>query len=439
MARSAPGSYPLTMARTVLFGRYRLLAPAGSGGSAQVWRAFDTKTKEEVAVKRLHPIVFADAAGRRRLEREFRALRALDEKHVVRVRDLHIKRNDGALVLDYVPGESLADRLASGAPVPAGEAVSIVSDIAAALAAAHAAGIVHRDVTPGNILLDPSDGARLTDFGIAQGGDDGATATVTADGHLVGTLRFLAPEQLRGEPATPSSDLHSLAAVAYEMLAGRPAYVATTPLALAEAQARGPARIEGVSRLLDEAVRRGLAANPADRQPTVTAFADELVAALEDAETAMWELPSAPVASAAAVAPVAPVSSGSSVSSVASVAPEEPVAADVSAAGPEAGAAAAWAPAPASPANRPQRRPVPMPLVALFALLFSAFALAAIAPGIGSPAVDVDRRSSPPAAAPAATPVVTPEPTPPPDEDDEGDKGKGNGKGNDKGKGKGDD
>jgi serine/threonine protein kinase len=271
-----PG-YHETMAKTVLFGRYRLLEPAGSGGSAEVWRALDTKTGEEVAVKRLHPIVVADETGRARLKREFQALRSLDEPHIVHVRALKIAGNEAAIILDYVPGRSLADRLAAGPPFEPAEAVAVARDIAAALTAAHAAGIVHRDVTPGNILLDPTDGARLTDFGIALGG---GAESVTATGQLMGTMRFLAPEQLRGSPATPASDLHSLAAVTYEMLAGRPAYAAITPVALAEAQDLGAAPIETISPALDAAVRQAMAPEPADRPADVATFADQLSAGL---------------------------------------------------------------------------------------------------------------------------------------------------------------
>ena len=269
--------YHEPMAKTVLFGRYRLLEPAGSGGSAEVWRALDTKTGEEVAVKRLHPIVVADETGRARLKREFQALRSLDEPHIVHVRALKIAGNEAAIILDYVPGRSLADRLAAGPPFEPAEAVAVARDIAAALTAAHAAGIVHRDVTPGNILLDPTDGARLTDFGIALGG---GAESVTATGQLMGTMRFLAPEQLRGSPATPASDLHSLAAVTYEMLAGRPAYAATTPVALAEAQDLGAAPIETISPALDAAVRQAMAPEPADRPADVATFADQLSAGL---------------------------------------------------------------------------------------------------------------------------------------------------------------
>jgi serine/threonine protein kinase len=279
------------MAKTVLFGRYRLLEPAGSGGSAEVWRALDTKTGDEVAVKRLHPVVFADQTGRARLKREFEALRSLDEPHIVRVRDLKIARNEAAIILDYVPGRSLADRLAGGPPFQPAEAVSVARDIAAALTAAHAAGIVHRDVTPGNILLDPTDGARLTDFGIALGG---GAESVTATGQLMGTMRFLAPEQLRGAPATPASDLHSLAAVTYEMLAGRPAYVATTPVALAEAQDLGAEPIDTIPPALDAAVRQAMAPEPEDRPTSVATFAEQLSAGLiADAVTQTISLPAA--------------------------------------------------------------------------------------------------------------------------------------------------
>ncbi|HYX11773.1 MAG TPA: protein kinase, partial [Candidatus Acidoferrum sp.] len=131
------------MPEPVLFDRYRLIEPAGRGGSAEVWRARDEETGEEVAVKRLHPVVFADETGRRRLRREFDALRALDEPHIVKVRDLQVGDREAGLVLDFVSGESLAQRLArqaaEGRPMTPLETVAIVDDIAAALGAAHAA------------------------------------------------------------------------------------------------------------------------------------------------------------------------------------------------------------------------------------------------------------------------------------------------------------
>lgn len=288
----------------LLFDRYRLLEPAGRGGSAEVWRARDERTGEEVAVKRLHPVVFADDAGKARLRREFDALRSLDEPHIVRVRDLVMSDREAALVLDYVNGESLAQRLgrlrAAGQRMAPNVVAGIVDDVAAALSAAHAAGIVHRDVTPGNILIGPDGEARLTDFGIAHASGDDASA-VTATGLMMGTMRYLAPEQLRGGTSTPASDLHGLAAIAYEMLAGRPAYEPTSPVALAEAQDQGPPPIAGVSPEIDAAVRRGLAVDPASRPVDVAAFAAGLRTAVEvssasaaaasDARTAVFTMP----------------------------------------------------------------------------------------------------------------------------------------------------
>ncbi len=225
------------MQETVLFGRYRLSEPAGAGGSAQVWRAIDTTTGETVAVKRLHPIVFADPAARQRLERESRALESLDHPNVVALRDVHLEDDEAALILDFVDGASLAERIASGPPMAVGETVSVVEDVAAALTAAHALGLVHRDVKPANIILAADGRALLTDFGIAADGstEPGDGAALTATGTIVGTFRYMAPELLRGASASPATDQYALAAVAYELLGGRPPYDGRTPVALAEA------------------------------------------------------------------------------------------------------------------------------------------------------------------------------------------------------------
>ena len=389
--------YHEPMAKTVLFGRYRLLEPAGSGGSAEVWRALDTKTGEEVAVKRLHPIVVADETGRARLKREFQALRSLHEPHIVHVRALKIAGNEAAIILDYVPGHSLADRLAAGPPFEPAEAVAVARDIAAALTAAHAAGIVHRDVTPGNILLDPTDGARLTDFGIALGG---GAESVTATGQLMGTMRFLAPEQLRGSPATPASDLHSLAAVTYEMLAGRPAYAATTPVALAEAQDLGAAPIETISPALDAAVRQAMAPEPADRPADVASFADQLSAGLiADEVTQRIDLRPA----AAAAAAPEPVAAPAPTPAPAPAPEEEPylIAEPWNERDP-----AMMAPVGSRPSSS---RSIATPLAAVLALVFAGVIFAALSPqdqrpaaGGGSPSV------IPPGSATATQPSLQP-------------------------------
>jgi eukaryotic-like serine/threonine-protein kinase len=275
------------MEQSVLFGRYRLLSRAGAGGSAQVWRAEDERTGEEVAVKRLHPVVFADPAARRRLERESHALQELDSPNIVRIRDSHLTDDEAALVLDYVPGVSLSERLADHGRLSVAETVGVVRDVGAALTTAHAAGIVHRDVKPANIILADDGRALLTDFGVArQDTGDAVTGTateVTSAGLVVGSLRYMSPEQLRGEPATPASDQYGLAAVAYEMLSGRPPYDAGSPVALAAAHGAPPEPLTEVEPALADAVGRGLAPDPADRYPDVAAFAGAVAGAIRAA------------------------------------------------------------------------------------------------------------------------------------------------------------
>jgi serine/threonine-protein kinase len=209
----------------------------------------------------------------------------------------------------------------------------------------------------------------------------------------MGTLKYLAPEQLRGAAATPSSDLHGLAAVTYEMLAGRPAYAAATPVELAEVQARGPEPIAGIPPALDAIVRRGLAADPADRPRDVATFAAELKAAFEGDETQ----------------PIVPLADGSP-----APAPEPMV-------------------PPAAVLQR-RARALPLPLMALLALVISGIVLAAVAP----PGGDIAERPSQELAAPARTPTATPEPTATPtpepkDDDKENDKGDKGGDGKGKG------
>jgi serine/threonine-protein kinase len=426
------------MAKTVLFGRYRLEEPLGAGGSAQVWRATDKRTGDVVAVKRLHPLVFADAAGRERLLREFRALRDLDEPHVVRVRDLELTEDDGALILDYVAGTSLANRLSTGPRPSTSEAVSIALDVAAALAAAHAAGIVHRDVTPGNILLDPDDGARLTDFGIALAGAGTAgEPALTAEGQLVGTLRYLAPEQLRGAPATAASDVHALAAVTYEMLAGRHAYEAATPVALAEAQARGVEPIPSVPPALDAVVRRALSPDPADRPADAAAFAAEIRSALATDRTEPIVVGAAPpdATNAMPILPVPPIPPNPP-----TPASDEPLWAPAPVVAPIAtsppGDAPLWEPAPvaaptAAPVSRRSSasglRRLSGPVAAALVLLLAVVVLGALAPSVGAP----DGSTPPPSAGqlPVETAAPSVQPTPAPTEKPKPGKGHDNGKG----------
>ncbi len=247
-------------ARELVDGRYVLLDRLGAGGMAEVWRARDERTGEIVALKRLHPHLRADAAALERFRREAEVGEMVRDPRVVTVRSSRVEGDEAYLVMDHVAGGSLADRLVRDRTLPVLAAVRFARDVAEGLAAAHAQGIVHRDVTASNILLDPDDGARLADFGIARPVDD--LRAVTAVGDIVGTLRAMAPEVLAGEPPTPASDVWSLGAVLYEAVVGRAPFAGAAPAALLTARQARPAPVEGLPDALNDVLARMLQPDP---------------------------------------------------------------------------------------------------------------------------------------------------------------------------------
>jgi serine/threonine protein kinase len=207
----------------LLAGRYRIDARLGAGGMATVWRARDLRLERDVAVKVLLPNLAGDPALAARFDREARALAAISDAHVVAIFDV-VEGTQGSepfLVMELCPDGSLGDRLADGASIAPEVALPVLADAAAGLAALHARGMVHRDVTPRNVLL-VGGSAKLGDFGLARIEDSSTTPGVglTATGAAVGTLGFLAPEILDGRTATPASDVYGLGAVAYRTLTG---------------------------------------------------------------------------------------------------------------------------------------------------------------------------------------------------------------------------
>jgi serine/threonine-protein kinase len=244
--------------------RYRLDERLASGATAEVWRARDLQLERDVAVKLLHPHLLPDAVSRARLAAEARAAAALSHPAIVAVYEVDADGPAPALVMEYVAGGSLAARLASGGPLPPEEVARIGAEIAEALYLAHRQGIVHRDVKPGNILIGHDGRPRLVDFGIAHSLEHGAER-LTTTGTVIGTLRAMAPEQLRGEAITPRTDLYGLGTVLYEALTGLPPFVETTPLALAQAQAAGPPPLDDEPPALAVIVRACLEPDPADR------------------------------------------------------------------------------------------------------------------------------------------------------------------------------
>ncbi len=208
------GSGPL------LKNRYRLGRVLGRGGMCIVYQAWDTKLQRDVAIKRLEPPLNQDPRTRARFDREGRALARLSHPNVVTLIDRGSTENDDYLVFEYVEGRSLKE-MVKEKPLSVEDAGRIMGQVAEGLAAAHQAGIVHRDVKPQNILIDRQGHAKITDFGIATGPD---WTKVTKVGSIIGSARYMSPEQVKSKPVDVRSDVYSLGVVMYEMLAGHPPF-----------------------------------------------------------------------------------------------------------------------------------------------------------------------------------------------------------------------
>ena len=303
MTTSEHQTRPRARVRTVL-GRYRLEERLAAGGTAEVWRAQDTELDRVVAVKLPHPHLVPDATSRARLEAEVRAVAALSHPGIVKVLDVRTGPRP-AIVLEFVEGETLAARIERNGPMAPREAARVGAEIAEALYHAHTRGVVHRDVKPANILLNGGDRARLVDFGIARLLGE-ARGRMTQAGMVVGTLRYMAPEQLRGDEVGPRTDLYGLGAVLCEILTGRPPYPAATPVALLDAQASGPPAMPGVDPALRAVATSCLRADPSDRPLHAGAVADALRAWMTgDAEPALAMAPATSFEDTA-LAPIAP-------------------------------------------------------------------------------------------------------------------------------------
>jgi serine/threonine protein kinase len=225
-----------TAASTVLADRYQLGDIIGRGGMGDVYCALDLRLDREVAVKVLRPEMASQPEIRGRFEAEALSAARLSHPNVVTVYDSG--EDDGVpfIVMECLPGRTLATAMAAG-PADQGWLRHVALEVLDALSAAHNAGVIHRDVKPGNILLTDDGRAKVADFGIAKSLEPlGSTMTDTTTGHLMlGTPAYLAPERIQGQPATPRSDLYSLGVVLYEALAGAKPFTGDTPLAVAMA------------------------------------------------------------------------------------------------------------------------------------------------------------------------------------------------------------
>jgi serine/threonine protein kinase/Tol biopolymer transport system component len=271
-------------------GPYEIGAPLGAGGMGEVYRARDTRLDRTVAIKILPAQFSADPVRKQRFEREAKTISSLNHPHICTLHDVGSQDGVDYLVMECVEGETLAQRLEKG-PLPLEQVLKFGAQIAATLDKAHRSGVDHRDLKPGNIMLTPA-GAKLLDFGLAKPAAPlTSVATMTAavtqsspmteQGALVGTFQYMSPEQIEGKELDGRSDIFSLGAVLYEMLAGHRAFPGKSQLSVASAiLEKEPAPISTIKPLtpaaLDHAIRRCLAKDPDERWQTARDLALEL-------------------------------------------------------------------------------------------------------------------------------------------------------------------
>jgi hypothetical protein len=273
----------------LLGGRYLLLDVLGTGGMSTVWRARDEVLDRQVAVKVLSPQYAADASFRARFEREARHVAGLSHPRLVTVFDCGVQGITPFIVMELVAGRTLRQILDESGTISPDDAVAIAAAVCEGLAAAHAVGLVHRDIKPGNIVLSGAE-VKVLDFGIARlDGTAGGTRTHA----VLGTAAYLSPEQASGQPVGPQADLYALGCVLFEMLTGTPPFAADSEVGVAYRQVHddpGPpsARHPGLPAQLDWITTRLMAKNPADRPPGAGAARADLLAALTPGRTAVF-------------------------------------------------------------------------------------------------------------------------------------------------------
>jgi hypothetical protein len=284
--------------------RYQLRQRLGAGGMGEVWLAVDEVLKRSVAVKAMLPGVADDPDFGRRFAAEATAMARINHPAVASIHDYGHSLGVAYLVMEYVDGESLAQLLARDGRMSPDRTMRLIAQAAEGLQAVHDQGLVHRDIKPANLLVRRDGSVVITDFGIARHED---ASRLTASGAVLGTPTYLSPEQVRGEPAGPRSDIYSLGLVAYECLAGARPFVGENPYAVALQRLQSAPRTIGIALPgpVLAVVERALAITPEGRWPSASALAAAARAATLPPPSAAG-LPSGPAGSASAVA-VSPI------------------------------------------------------------------------------------------------------------------------------------
>jgi beta-lactam-binding protein with PASTA domain/tRNA A-37 threonylcarbamoyl transferase component Bud32 len=267
-------------------GRYELGELLGRGGMAEVRKGHDTRLGRVVAIKRLRTDLASDATFQARFRREAQSAASLNHPAIVAVYDTGEERaSDGSgvsqpyIVMEFVAGRTLRDILRDGRKILPERALEITSGVLSALDYSHRAGIIHRDIKPGNVMLTPSGDVKVMDFGIARAMSDSNTMTQTAA--VVGTAQYLSPEQARGETVDSRSDVYSSGCLLYELLTGRPPFVGDSPVAVAYQHVREPARPPSdhdtdLTPAVDAIVMKALAKRLEDRYQSAAAMRSDI-------------------------------------------------------------------------------------------------------------------------------------------------------------------
>ena len=261
--------------------RYRLQLRIAIGGMGEVWQAEDELILRQVAIKILKEEYLSDPLFIERFRTEAKSAALVEHEGIANVYDYGEDTNAAYLVMELVPGESLSRVIEREKKLPDTKVLDIMAQTGRALGAAHARGLVHRDIKPGNLLITPDGKVKITDFGIARVGDQ---VPLTKTGQVMGTVQYLAPEQATGKPSTPATDLYSLGVVAYEALSGKRPFTGENQMAIAMAHINEmpPALPESIDPRVQNLVLSCLAKKPNQRPESATSLAIRAEALLRE-------------------------------------------------------------------------------------------------------------------------------------------------------------